>query len=89
MKRKFSDALQGIAPNGIISRSMATEGFNYCNRLFRLEKKWDRLTPEERVDHGKHGSMVKKPARQVQKQNYKEVNKGWKLCEKLSALIYQ
>lgn len=49
MRRKFSDALQGMAPNGIVSRSVATEGFNHCNGLFRLEKKWAKLTPEERL----------------------------------------
>ena len=53
MRRKFSDALQGMTPNAIISRSVATEGFNHCNRLFRLEKKWDKLTPEERVEKRK------------------------------------
>ncbi len=53
MRRKFSDALQGIAPNGIMSRSVATEGFNHCNGLFRLEKKWAKLTPEERLEKRK------------------------------------
>lgn len=38
-----------MAPNGIVSRSVATEGFNHCNGLFRLEKKWAKLTPEERL----------------------------------------
>ena len=53
MRRKFSDALQGMAPNAIVSRSVATEGFNHCNRLFRLEKKWAKLTPEERLEKRK------------------------------------
>ena len=53
MRRKFSDALQGMAPNGIVSRSVATEGFNHCNGLFRLEKKWAKLTPEERLEKRK------------------------------------
>jgi transposase len=49
MRRKFNDALQGIIPSGVTSKSMATKGYNYCNQLFSLEKRWLKLSPEERL----------------------------------------
>ena len=49
MRRKFNDALQNIAPTGASSKSLAQIGFNQCNQLFKLEKKWAKLTPEERL----------------------------------------
>ena len=49
MRRKLLEALQNIAPVGATSKSLAQEGYNLCNQLFQLEKKWVKLTPEERL----------------------------------------
>lgn len=50
MRRKFNDALQGIDPKSIVSHSLAKVGFEYCNSLFTLERKWAKLSPEERLE---------------------------------------
>lgn len=47
LRRKFEEALPK-GPN--LEGSKATIGFDYCNRLFDLEKKWSDLSAKERYE---------------------------------------
>lgn len=49
MRRYFNDALKNIAPSGATSKSMAQKGYNFCNQLFEFERKWKKLSPDERL----------------------------------------
>lgn len=45
LRRKYQDAMP---KNGAVEGSAAAVGFEYCNRLFSIEKDLQQLTPEER-----------------------------------------
>ena len=47
LRRKFDEALTAIPPNER-SGSAAQKGLDYCNRLFALEREFEKLIPEER-----------------------------------------
>lgn len=48
-RRKFHEAQQSLPePLRKKADTMAAEGLNFCNALFRLERKWKEATPEER-----------------------------------------
>ncbi len=49
LRRKFNDALQNIAPTGATSKSLAQKGYTLSNQIFQLEKRWLKLSPEERL----------------------------------------
>jgi len=44
LRRKYQDAM----PKGVVIGSTAAVGFEYCNRLFAIEKDLEQLTPAER-----------------------------------------
>jgi len=47
VRRKFDDALSGMTAEERLS-SKAFIGFEYCNQLFKLEREFEKMTPEER-----------------------------------------
>lgn len=46
-RRKFHEALQGVAP-AQRTQTAAAEGLAFCNALFEVERRWKDATPEER-----------------------------------------
>lgn len=49
MRRKFLEAIPGSAPNSEQAQgSKAKEGFEFCEKLFMLEREFASLSPEER-----------------------------------------
>jgi transposase len=49
LRRKFFDALK-ILPKDKQANSNASKGVEYCDKLFHLEKQFDKLTPENRFE---------------------------------------
>ena len=56
MRRKFDEAISGMAPQER-EKSEAQTGLEYCNRLFDLEKAFEKLLPEERFKQRKEQSQ--------------------------------
>jgi transposase len=47
-RRYFTDALKALPKDADASRSLAYMGMRYCNKLFRLERSFKGMPPEER-----------------------------------------
>ncbi|MBN4062985.1 IS66 family transposase [Alkaliphilus sp. AH-315-G20] len=47
-RRKFADALKAVPKGTDVSNLPASKGLEYCNELFKLERKFKDLEPDER-----------------------------------------
>ena len=47
VRRKFHESIKAL-PKGEQQNSLSQKGLDYCDRLFALEREYDKLTPEER-----------------------------------------
>jgi len=48
-RRKFDEAIKGAPPESRASL-VAKKGFEFCNELFRLEREYEKLRPDERYE---------------------------------------
>ena len=48
-KRYFVDALKALPKDADVSYALASQGQRYCNKLFKLERSYKGLSPEERL----------------------------------------
>lgn len=49
-RRGFTDALKALPKDSTLSRTTASEGVEFCNKLFRIEKTLKDKSPEERYE---------------------------------------
>jgi len=49
-RRKFCDALKAMPDKTAISHTNASEGLEFCNRLFAIEEKLKEFTPQQRYE---------------------------------------
>lgn len=49
-RRKFTDALKALPESSKQTTSVAKEGLDYCNQLFKLEQKFNDMGADERYD---------------------------------------
>lgn len=84
LRRKYQEAM----PKGVAIGSTAAVGFEYCNRLFAIEKELEKLTPEERKNQRQERS---KPVLEAYLAWLETVNvlKGSKLAEAINYSVNQ
>ncbi len=56
-RRKFVDALKAMPKDADISKTLATVGRKYCDKLFILERKYKDLSPKDRLSKRKELSQ--------------------------------
>lgn len=49
-RRGFTDALKALPKDSTLSRTTASEGVDFCNKLFRIEKTFKDKSPKERYN---------------------------------------
>lgn len=80
LRRKYQDAMPR---DGTVEGSVAAVGFEYCNKLFAIEKDLENLTPEERMNQRQEHS---KPVLEAYLRWFETVRplKGSKLAEAIT-----